>query len=112
MGLGPSLPHIWASPSAPPNKAIGVWNSVEERYRKRLASRKMQYISKGGKLTLIRSTLSRLSIFYLSLFHMPKMVCTRLEMIQRQFLWGGDNLEKKPHLVKWATVYTKKKNEV
>ena len=24
--------------------------------------------------------------------------------IQRDFLWGGGNLDKKPHLVKWATV--------
>ena len=47
------------------HKALGVWDSVEERFRKRLASRKIQYISKGGRLTLIRSTLS--SLYYLSL---------------------------------------------
>ena len=69
----------------------------------------MQYISKGGRITLIRSTLSSLPIYYLSLFCMPQKICTRLERIQRQFLWGGGRLEKKPHLVKWATVCTKKK---
>ena len=36
-------------------------------------------------------------------------MCKRLEKIQRDFLWGGRNLEKKPHLVKWATVCTDKK---
>ncbi|KAL6336249.1 hypothetical protein AAG906_014418 [Vitis piasezkii] len=32
-------------------------------------------------------------------------VCTRLEKIQRDFLWGGGALEKKPHLVNWGSVY-------
>ena len=36
-------------------------------------------------------------------------MCKRLEKIQRDFLWGGGNLEKKPHLVSWTTVCTDKK---
>ena len=72
------------------HKALGVWDSTEERYRKRLAAWKTQYISKGGRITLIRSTLSSLPIYHLSLFHMPQKVCARLERIQRQFLWGGE----------------------
>ena len=70
------------------HKALGVWDSIEERYRKRLAAWKTQY-RKGGRITLIRSTLSSLPIYYLSLFRMPRKVCARLERIQRQFLWGG-----------------------
>ena len=68
------------------HKAVGVWDSIEERFQKRLASWKIQYISKGGRATLIRSTLSSLPIYYLSLFRMPQKVCARLEKIQRQFL--------------------------
>jgi hypothetical protein len=37
----------------------------------------MLYLSKGGRLTLIKSTLSNLPTYYLSLFP-----------IQRDFLWG------------------------
>ena len=53
------------------HKAVGVWNSIEERFRKRLATWKIQYISKGGRATLIRNTSSSLPIYYLSLFRMP-----------------------------------------
>ena len=74
-----------------------------------LASWKRQYISKGERTTLIRSTLSSLPIYFLSLFRMPKLVCERLERIQKEFLWGGDNLEKKPNLVNRKTVCTEKK---
>ena len=85
-----SLPTSYLGlPLGAKHKAIGVCDSVEERFRKRLASWKIQYISKGGRVTLIRSTLSSLPNYHLSLFRMPEKVCARLERIQRQFIWGG-----------------------
>ena len=44
-----------------------VWDGVEERFKKKLAIWKRQYISKWGKLTLIRSTLSNLLIYIMTL---------------------------------------------
>ena len=32
----------------------------------------------------------------------------RLEKVQRDFLWGGGNLEKKFHLVNWNTICSSK----
>ena len=106
-----SLPMSYLGlPLGAKHKDLGVWDLIEERYRKRLAAWKTQYISKGGRITLIRSTLSNLPIYYLSLFRMPQKVCARLERIQRQFLWGGgwSDLEKKIPLVSWATVCSDK----
>ena len=45
---------------------------VEERFHKRLAIWKRQYISKGGRLTLIRSTLSNMTTYIMSLLHLPR----------------------------------------
>ena len=33
----------------------------------------------------------------------------RLEWLQRDFLWGGGSLNKKMHLVKWATACSDRK---
>ena len=108
-GIG-SLPTSYLGlPLRAKHKAVGVWETVEDRFRNRLASWKSQYISKGGRLTLIHNTLSCLPIYCLSLFRMPVSIDTRLEKIQRKFLWGGGSLEKKPHLVNWKTVCTEKK---
>ena len=108
-GVG-SLPTKYLGlPLGPPHRASGVWDSIEERFRNKLSSWKKQYISKGWRLTLIRSTLSSLPIYFLSLFRIPKIVWSRLEKIQRDFLWGGGNLERKPHLVNWNTVCREKK---
>ena len=107
-GVG-SLPTTYLGlPLGAPHRAVGIWDSMEERFRKRLSSWKRQYISKGGRLTLIRSSLSSLPIYFLSLFRIPKSVCSRLEKIQRDFLWGGGNLERKLHLVNWKTVCQEK----
>ena len=45
----------------------------------------------------------------MSLLHIPRVVRLRLEQIQRDFLWGGEALEKKSHRVKWDTVCSDKR---
>ena len=85
------------------HKSVVAWDGMEERFWKRLAMWKRQFISKGG-----RSTLSNIPIYYMSLLRMPKVVRLRLEQIQRDFLWGGGALEQKTHLVKWAIVCSNK----
>ena len=70
---------------------------------------KRQYLSKGGRATLIRSMLSNLPIYLMSLLCLPSSVRWRIEKIQRDFLWGGGNLERKPHLVRWELVCLNKK---
>ena len=44
----------------------------------------------------------------MSIFRMPKVVVRRIEKVQRDFLWGGGNMERKVHLVKWEVVCTDK----
>ena len=73
-----------------------VWDGVEERVRRRLVLWKQQYISKDGRITLIKSTLASMSIYQMSLFRMPKIVAKRLEKVQRDFLWGCRTWRGKP----------------
>ena len=55
-------------------------------------------------MILIRSTLAILPIYFMSLFPIPRSVKMRIERIQRNFLWGGGVLERRPQLVKWEVV--------
>jgi hypothetical protein len=45
-----------------------TWNPILENVEKRLAGWKRLYLSKGGRVTLIKSTLSSLPTYLLSLF--------------------------------------------
>ena len=86
------------------HNSVVAWDGVEERFQKRLEMRKRQYISKWRRLTLVKSMLTSLPIYLMSLFRMSRRVCLRLEKIKRDFLWGGGSLESKPWLAKWAIV--------
>ncbi|RVX19065.1 putative ribonuclease H protein [Vitis vinifera] len=104
-----SLPNVYLGlPLGAHHKAMSMWDEVEERMRRRLALWKRQYISKGGRITLIKSTLASMPIYQLSLFRMPKIVAKRLEKLQRDFLWEGGSLERKIHLINWEVVCTQK----
>ncbi|KAF5467197.1 hypothetical protein F2P56_017049 [Juglans regia] len=75
-----------------------------ERVECRLAAWKRLYLSKGGRLIFIKSTLSNLPTYFLSLFPLPIKVANRTEKLQRDFLWSGLGEEFKFHLVNWSTI--------
>jgi hypothetical protein len=91
-------------PLGAPYKSTTIWNDIIEKMERKLAGWKKMYLSKGGRLTLIKSTLSNLPTYFLYLFPIPVSVANRLEKVQRDFLWGGLNEEHKFHLVKWAHI--------
>ena len=74
-----ALPSTYLGlPLGAPHKVVAVWDGVEERIRKRLAMWKRQFISKGGRITLIWSTLASMPIYLMSLMRLPRVVRLRL----------------------------------
>jgi hypothetical protein len=67
-------------------KLKAMWAGLEDMMSRRLAPWKMLYLSKGGKVTLIKSTLSNMPTYMLSLFPILVDVAKRFEKIQRDFL--------------------------
>ena len=85
-----SLPMKYLGmPLGTPYKIAFVWNPILDRMDKKLSGWKCFYLSKIGRLTLLKSTLSSLPMYYLSLFTIPVAVADRLVHIQRNFLWGS-----------------------
>ena len=75
-----------------------------EKMEWRLAGWKRLYLFGRDKVTLIKSTLSSLPTYFLSLLPLPGKVANCMEKLQRNFLWSGIGGESKLHLVKWAKV--------
>ena len=62
-------------------KDLSVWNPILERMERRLAGWKILYLSKGGKVTLIKSSLLSLPTYFLSLFPLSGKVAKRMEKL-------------------------------
>lgn len=76
------------------SNSVDIWNGVLEKCEKKLARWKTQYLSFGGRLTLINSVLDSLPTYMMALFPIPVRVIKRLDSIRRKFLWHG-NKERK-----------------
>ena len=63
-------------------KAKLIWDDILEKVDRRLASWKRLYLSKGGRVTLIKSTLSNLPTYFLSLYPIPATMAKRIEKLQ------------------------------
>ena len=84
-----SLPMTYLGmPLGMSHKSPTIWNPILEKIERKLAGWKKMYLSKGGRLTLLKSTLSSLLTYYLSLFTIPTHVPNKIERLQRDFLWG------------------------
>ena len=53
-------------------KIGSIWNPILEKMEKKLLGWKRLYLSKDGRLTLLKSTLSSLPTYFLSLFTIPE----------------------------------------
>ena len=87
-------------------KDKSIWKPILEKMERKLAGWKKLYLSKGGRVTLIKSTLSNLPTYFLSLFPILASVANRIARLQRDFLWVGLGDEPKFHLVDCSTVCT------
>lgn len=90
-------------------RRISTWQPVIENVGKKLKPRKRRHISMGGRLSLVKSTLSNLPIYYMSLFKVPVAVANKIERMHRQFLWGDTEEKKQIHLVNWEKITRSKK---
>ncbi|RVW15385.1 putative ribonuclease H protein [Vitis vinifera] len=85
-------------------KTIGFWDPVVERISRRLDGWKKAYLSLGGRITLIQSCLSHIPSYFLSLFKIPVSIASKIEKMQRDFLWSGAGEGKRDHLIRWEVV--------
>lgn len=53
-------------------KSVRIWDEIVERVGRRLACWKFIYLSKGGRITLIKSTLSSLLTYFFISFFKPE----------------------------------------
>ncbi|XP_071700495.1 uncharacterized mitochondrial protein AtMg00310-like [Rutidosis leptorrhynchoides] len=85
-------------------RKLNEWKAVIDKFKSRLSDWKARSISFGGRVTLIKSVLSSLPLYYFSIFLAPPSVIKELERVRREFFWGGCGSGKKISWIKWEKV--------
>ncbi|GJU69033.1 RNA-directed DNA polymerase, eukaryota [Tanacetum coccineum] len=69
---------------------IKFWDDVVAKVSSSLSKRKLKTLSIGGRLTLIKSVLTSIPLYHMSIFKVPSGVLKLLESIRRNFFNGVD----------------------
>ena len=80
------------------------WEPVVDKVKARLSAWKGKCLSLAGRVCLVKSVLTSIPLFYLSLFKAPHAVCHKISSIQRRFLWTGGDDQKHISWVSWENV--------
>ena len=82
------------------------WDPVIEKVERRLEGWQAKILSRGGRMVLLRSILTAIPIFYLSVYKLPIEVGKRLEGLMRIFVWNksGSKQRNGQVLVSWEVV--------
>ncbi|KAK3224934.1 hypothetical protein Dsin_004796 [Dipteronia sinensis] len=90
--------------------SVSFWEPMLDKIRARLAPWKIRFLSNAGRLVLIKSVLSSLPTYFMSVFQIPISVALAMEKLQRDFFWGVKGEKKGIHWVDWPTFYKSKRN--
>ncbi|GKE06580.1 hypothetical protein Tco_1398598 [Tanacetum coccineum] len=86
-----------------------AWEDIIGKLSSRLSKWKLKALSIGGRLTLIKSVLTSLPLYHMSIFKCPMGVLKLMESIRRNFFNGVVNSEKKLSLIGWKNILASKK---
>ncbi|XP_071694748.1 uncharacterized protein [Rutidosis leptorrhynchoides] len=98
-------------PIGVPTSHASSWQPIVEKFDKRLSDWVARSISFGGRLTIIKSILSSIPLYYFSLFHAPAAILKVLESKRRKFFWGGSSNDNKINWIKWDQIILPYENE-
>ncbi|GKC11654.1 RNA-directed DNA polymerase, eukaryota, reverse transcriptase zinc-binding domain protein [Tanacetum coccineum] len=89
---------------------IGAWDDVISKVSSRLSKWKLQTLSIGGRLTLLKSVLTSIPLYHMSIFKVPMGVLKKLESIRRNFFNGHDGISRKSSWFSWNKALASKRN--
>jgi hypothetical protein len=77
---------------------------VTDKCGKRLSTWQCDYLSSGGKATLIDSCLSSIPMYTMGVYQLYEGNYQLLDSIRSRFYWQGIGKKRKYHMIKWEAL--------
>ncbi|WJX78916.1 hypothetical protein P8452_62093 [Trifolium repens] len=76
----------------------------------KLSGWKATNLSFAGRVTLAKSVIQAIPIYSMMTTPIPKSILLDIQRLQRNFIWGHDEGQKKMHMIKWDTMLLPKES--
>lgn len=83
-----------------------TYSKVVERVQDRLAAWKCNTLPMAGRITLVKAITASLPVYTMQSARLPSTICSKLDKLNRNFIWGHDESKARTHLVNWDSVCT------
>ncbi|XP_077246085.1 uncharacterized protein LOC143885940 [Tasmannia lanceolata] len=77
---------------------------IIDKIKKRISSWTNRNLSRVGRVELVKTVLSSFQVYWSTAFHLPSAVLLSIEKVFRDFIWSGQNLERKHHPISWDSI--------
>jgi hypothetical protein len=81
---------------------------TEVKAEKRLGTWQCEYLSSGGKSTLIEACLSSTPMYTMGVYQLYEGNFQKLDSIRSRFYWQGTSKKRKYHMIKWEALNSPK----
>lgn len=93
----------------PISEKIADWVWLVSKLEKRLNIWSHRYLSRAGRLVLVKSVLEATSVFWMALAWVPRSILARLHQICNRYLWNGSQDKRIFAWVGWKKIALPKK---
>ena len=87
------------------------WELVVTNIKSRLTGWQSRFLSFGGRLVLLKSVLTSLTVYAFSFFKALSGIISLIESIFTKKFWGGSEDNRKISWISWSSICLKKKYE-
>jgi hypothetical protein len=81
-----------------------LWLPTVEKVEKKMGAWQGKFLSLGGRLVLINSSLTNVPLYMLSMYKAPKYIVKKMDLFRKRLLWQGGHTIRKYHLADWNMV--------
>ena len=86
-----SFPLVYLGlPLSPTKLPLTAFDPIIDSFRKFLFGWVARLLSRGARLTLLTAVLDSLTVYFMSVFHLPKSIIAKLDAIRRAFFWSNE----------------------